>query len=80
MTVVNIGGNMLQIQEPQLVEDRIVLDLGEDRFWLVPRDLTGRTLLFTLRRAQGIQAGDHLLLPAFGAGFTWGAALCRAAS
>ncbi|MEO5957241.1 MAG: hypothetical protein ABIR36_16340, partial [Nitrospiraceae bacterium] len=34
---------------PQLVEDRIVLDLGEDRFWLLPRDLTGRTLLFTMR-------------------------------
>ena len=25
---------------PQLVEDRIVLDLGEDRFWLLPHDLT----------------------------------------
>lgn len=34
---------------PQLVEDRIVLDLGDDRFWLLPRDLTGRTLLFTMR-------------------------------
>jgi 6-phosphofructokinase 1 len=34
---------------PQLVDDRIVLDLGEDRFWLLPRDLTGRTLLFTMR-------------------------------
>jgi len=34
---------------PQLVEDRIVLDLGEGRFWLLPRDLTGRTLLFTMR-------------------------------
>jgi len=33
----------------QLVEGRIVLDLGEDRYWLLPRDLTGRTLLFTLR-------------------------------
>src|SRR5207245_747004 len=34
---------------PQLAEDRIVLDLGDDRFWLLPRDLTGRTLLFTMR-------------------------------
>ena len=34
---------------PQLVEDRIVLDLGEDRFWLLPHDLSGRTLLFTMR-------------------------------
>lgn len=34
--------------------------------------------LDTLRRSQRIQPGDHLLLPAFGAGFTWGAGLCRA--
>lgn len=34
--------------------------------------------LDTLRRANRIEAGDYLLLPAFGAGFTWGAALCRA--
>ncbi|HEX9757002.1 MAG TPA: 6-phosphofructokinase [Nitrospiria bacterium] len=34
---------------PQLVEGRIVLDLGDDRFWLLPRDLTGRSLLFTMR-------------------------------
>ena len=34
---------------PQLVEGRIVLDLGNDRFWLLPRDLTGRSLLFTMR-------------------------------
>jgi 3-oxoacyl-[acyl-carrier-protein] synthase-3 len=34
--------------------------------------------LDTLRRAGKIQVGDYLLLPAFGAGFTWGAALCRA--
>jgi 3-oxoacyl-(acyl-carrier-protein) synthase III len=33
--------------------------------------------LDTLRRAQRIKAGDYLLLPAFAAGFTWGAALCR---
>jgi 3-oxoacyl-[acyl-carrier-protein] synthase-3 len=31
-----------------------------------------------LRRANQVTAGDYLLLPAFGAGFTWGAALCRA--
>jgi 3-oxoacyl-[acyl-carrier-protein] synthase-3 len=34
--------------------------------------------LDTLRRSRRILPGDHLLLPAFGAGFTWGAALCRA--
>ena len=32
--------------------------------------------LDTLRRARRIEAGDYLLLPAFGAGFTWGAGLC----
>ena len=31
------------------MEGRILLDLGDDRFWLLPRDLAGRTLLFTLR-------------------------------
>ncbi|MBA3240433.1 MAG: ketoacyl-ACP synthase III [Acidobacteria bacterium] len=34
--------------------------------------------LDTLRRSQAAGAGDLLLLPAFGAGFTWGAGLCRA--
>jgi len=34
--------------------------------------------LDTLRRSRRIKSGDYLLLPAFGAGFTWGAALCRA--
>lgn len=34
--------------------------------------------LDTLRRSGRIQAGERLLLPAFGAGFTWGAALCLA--
>ena len=34
---------------PQLAEGRIVLDLGDDRFWLLPRDLAGRTVLFTMR-------------------------------
>jgi 3-oxoacyl-[acyl-carrier-protein] synthase-3 len=34
--------------------------------------------LDTLRRSRRIMSGDYLLLPAFGAGFTWGAALCRA--
>jgi 3-oxoacyl-[acyl-carrier-protein] synthase III len=31
-----------------------------------------------LRRSGQIKAGDNLLLPAFAAGFTWGAGLCRA--
>jgi 6-phosphofructokinase 1 len=34
---------------PQLAEGRIVLDLGDDRFWLLPRDLSGRTILFAMR-------------------------------
>ena len=34
--------------------------------------------LDTLRRSGGLSAGDLVLLPAFGAGFTWGAGLCRA--
>ncbi|MEK7870205.1 MAG: hypothetical protein AAB271_07695, partial [Nitrospirota bacterium] len=34
---------------PQLADGRIVLDLGDDRFWLLPRELSGRTLLFTMR-------------------------------
>lgn len=34
--------------------------------------------LDSLRRSGRIEKGDYLLLPAFGAGFTWGAALCRA--
>jgi 3-oxoacyl-[acyl-carrier-protein] synthase-3 len=34
--------------------------------------------LDSLRRSGKIDAGDLLLLPAFAAGFTWGAALCRA--
>lgn len=35
--------------------------------------------LDTLRRAGELGEGDLVLLPAFGAGFTWGAGLCRAA-
>jgi len=31
-----------------------------------------------LRRGGKIEPGDYLLLPAFAAGFTWGAALGRA--
>lgn len=31
-----------------------------------------------LRRSKTISSGDWILLPAFGAGFMWGAALCRA--
>lgn len=34
--------------------------------------------LDTLRRSGRIQEGDRLLLPAFGAGFTWGTGLCVA--
>ncbi|MBI3357380.1 MAG: hypothetical protein HY038_11540, partial [Nitrospirae bacterium] len=34
---------------PQLAEGRIVLDLGDERFWLLPRDLADRALLFTMR-------------------------------
>ena len=34
---------------PQLAEGRVVLDLGDERFWLLPRDLTGRTILFAMR-------------------------------
>jgi 3-oxoacyl-[acyl-carrier-protein] synthase-3 len=34
--------------------------------------------LDTLRRSGRIKAGERLLLPAFGAGFTWGAGLCVA--
>ncbi len=45
---------------PQLVEDRIVLDLGDDRFWLLPRDLTGRTLLFTMRHGiSRVESGGY---------------------
>lgn len=34
--------------------------------------------LDSLRRSGRIESGDYVLLPAFGAGFTWGAGLCRA--
>ena len=34
---------------PQLADGRIVLDLGDERFWLLPRELSGRTVLFTMR-------------------------------
>jgi 3-oxoacyl-[acyl-carrier-protein] synthase-3 len=34
--------------------------------------------LDTLRRSKRIQVGERLLLPAFGAGFMWGAGLCVA--
>ncbi len=33
----------------QLAEGRIVLELGDDRFWLLPRDLADRALFFTMR-------------------------------
>jgi 6-phosphofructokinase 1 len=32
-----------------LAEGRIVLDIGDDRFWLMPRDLHERTLFLTMR-------------------------------
>ncbi|MBI3609041.1 MAG: 6-phosphofructokinase [Nitrospirae bacterium] len=45
---------------PQLAEDRIVLDLGDERFWLLPRDLAGRTLLFALRHGVSrVESGTH---------------------
>lgn len=34
--------------------------------------------LDVLRRSGRIRRGDYVLMPAFGAGFSWGAALCRA--
>jgi 6-phosphofructokinase 1 len=34
---------------PQLAEGRIVLDLGNEQFWLLPRDLADRTLFLTMR-------------------------------
>ncbi len=34
---------------PNLAEGRIVLDIGDDRYWLMPRDLSARTLFFTMR-------------------------------
>jgi 3-oxoacyl-[acyl-carrier-protein] synthase-3 len=33
--------------------------------------------LDALRRSCALTEGDYILMPAFGAGFTWGAALCR---
>jgi len=36
--------------------------------------------LDSLRRSCRLQPGDYLLLPGFGAGFTWGAGLCRSSS
>jgi 3-oxoacyl-[acyl-carrier-protein] synthase III len=36
--------------------------------------------LDSLRRSRRVQPGDALLLPGFGAGFTWGAGLCRSTS
>jgi 6-phosphofructokinase 1 len=45
---------------PQLIGDRIVLDLGDDRFWLLPRDLSGRALLFTLRHGVSrVESGAY---------------------
>jgi len=41
---------------PQLAAGRIILDLGDDRFWLLPRDLSERALLFTMR--HGVSSAD----------------------
>jgi 6-phosphofructokinase 1 len=41
---------------PNLAEGRIVLDIGDDRFWLMPRDLHERTLFLTMR--HGISQVD----------------------
>ncbi len=37
---------------PELAKDRIVIDLGDERFWLLPKHLTNRTLLFTKRHGR----------------------------
>jgi 6-phosphofructokinase 1 len=34
---------------PNLAEGRIVLDIGNDQFWLMPKDLSDRTLFLTMR-------------------------------
>ena len=45
---------------PQLAEGRVVLDLGGDRFWLLPKDLADRTLLFTMRHGVSrVESGTH---------------------
>jgi 6-phosphofructokinase 1 len=45
---------------PQLAEGRIVLDLGDDRFWLLPRELKNRTLFFTMRHGVSqIESKTH---------------------
>jgi 6-phosphofructokinase 1 len=45
---------------PQLIGDRIVLDLGDERFWLLPRDLTGRSLVFALRHGVSrVESGSR---------------------
>lgn len=45
---------------PQLIGDRIVLDLGDDRFWLLPRDLSGRAVLFALRHGVSrVESGRY---------------------
>lgn len=41
---------------PQLAAGRIILDLGDDRFWLLPRDISERALLFTMR--HGVSSAD----------------------
>ncbi len=41
---------------PHLAEGRIVFDIGNDRYWLMPRDLREHTLFFTMR--HGISQMD----------------------
>lgn len=45
---------------PHLAEGRVVLDLGDDRFWLLPRDLADQTLLFTMRHGVSrVESGTY---------------------
>lgn len=45
---------------PELVEGRIVLDLGQDRFLLLPRELDNRSLLFTMRHGLSeVDSGEY---------------------
>jgi 3-oxoacyl-[acyl-carrier-protein] synthase-3 len=67
----------------QTVLERNSLQAADVR-WMVPHQANANLLasmgiaLDVLRRSDRIQPGDRLLLPAFGAGFTWGAGLCQA--
>jgi 3-oxoacyl-(acyl-carrier-protein) synthase III len=63
----------LQVPDPRRVVS-VLEDLGNTS------SASMGIALDTLRRSGGVRADDYLLLPAFGAGFTWGAALCKAVS